>query len=581
MLPFSCLLRVFAYSENRPSIQRAHSSASFIQHSIDQRAHAFDSSGAGTAALNAAKLSYSRHPPEKRSTVSAAAAASVRAAQPMTAAARSKKIVTKPIVDEARVMANGALSGAAKAMVHTTRLQDRPVNVRAPATNALSAARTSTQSHFVPPRNVHLMSPPVTPRLRNVSDPAASINVIPATPTVERGSSTLYGGDGLQSRRTSVSSVASVRSTESSAPNRISPALTYPVTEAHRAISTCSTASRTAASVSPASTLVTDSHPAPAAPSIQYSLAPSLASRPIYLTQTNSTPALPTSSSHPTLPSTGQQDSTSKVFLRPYPEYKQSKPLKPRSIITPPSPPQLVSRNSSEAASLAFRRTSTTQTSRSPSPSRRKSMGTSTPRRVSIPRTLRKPSPDDHGQRTPGGNWKQKSRSTVTEEERKRYEGIWAANKIKVSSLLRHDPEAETPRKSMETFVSGGTAGDDSTWDEDTIDPLVLRELWNRSRLPSSDLAQIFTLIHSTSPFEHQHAILSGYLSREEFLVGMWLIDGMLAGKKLPKEVAKEVWESVGWLSELKIKEKWLDGTGKSKHKKHHKLLHLHYHKRH
>ncbi|ODQ54364.1 hypothetical protein SAICODRAFT_29508 [Saitoella complicata NRRL Y-17804] len=133
----------------------------------------------------------------------------------------------------------------------------------------------------------------------------------------------------------------------------------------------------------------------------------------------------------------------------------------------------------------------------------------------------------------------------------------------------------------METSVSGITAVDDSTWDEDTIDPLVLRGLWNRSRLPNANLAQIFALVHTASPFEHQHAILPGYLSREEFLVGMWLIDGMLAGKKLPKEVAKEVWESVGWLSELRIKDKWLDGTGKSKHKKHHKLLRLHHHKRH
>jgi hypothetical protein len=43
---------------------------------------------------------------------------------------------------------------------------------------------------------------------------------------------------------------------------------------------------------------------------------------------------------------------------------------------------------------------------------------------------------------------------------------------------------------------------------------------------------------------------LKGRLSKEEFVVGMWLVDQSLSGRKLPStKVPPEVWRSVGRLA--------------------------------
>lgn len=109
-------------------------------------------------------------------------------------------------------------------------------------------------------------------------------------------------------------------------------------------------------------------------------------------------------------------------------------------------------------------------------------------------------------------------RDEIGERERKRYEGVWAANKgVLVPS-------------EFSDFYS-------------TVLDLVVRDIWRRSRLPDEVLAEVWDLVNI-------HYV--GVLSKDEFVVGMWLIDQRLKGRKLPMKVSDSVWFSVKRLSGVK-----------------------------
>jgi Cytoskeletal-regulatory complex EF hand len=114
-------------------------------------------------------------------------------------------------------------------------------------------------------------------------------------------------------------------------------------------------------------------------------------------------------------------------------------------------------------------------------------------------------------------------RQEVTEAARKRYEGVWAANKglwvPPESMLYRMFPDL--PRALV---VS------------DLVVHLVVRDIWTRSRLPDHTLEQIWNLVDRKG---------IGMLAREEFVVGLWLIDETLRGHKIPVKVPDSVWDSV------------------------------------
>lgn len=112
----------------------------------------------------------------------------------------------------------------------------------------------------------------------------------------------------------------------------------------------------------------------------------------------------------------------------------------------------------------------------------------------------------------------------MTERERKRYEGLFASN----HGLLL-PPEMS-----------------------DQIANVVVRDLWLRSRLPLSELGNIWNLVIAGEP--EQSAIRKTSLNREEFVVGLWLIDQRLKGRKLPVKVSETVWTSVKGLQGIKIK---------------------------
>ncbi|KAL1592802.1 Increased rDNA silencing protein [Paraconiothyrium brasiliense] len=119
-------------------------------------------------------------------------------------------------------------------------------------------------------------------------------------------------------------------------------------------------------------------------------------------------------------------------------------------------------------------------------------------------------------------------RDQIIERERKRYEGVWAANK---GLFISPSPSPAGSRASSRA-PHPNSEEDPSL---DVLD-LVVREIWSRSRLPEHVLEEVWDLVDSRG---------IGRLKREEFVVGMWLIDQRLKGRKLPIKVSDSVWQSV------------------------------------
>ncbi|EPS44754.1 hypothetical protein H072_1254 [Dactylellina haptotyla CBS 200.50] len=114
-------------------------------------------------------------------------------------------------------------------------------------------------------------------------------------------------------------------------------------------------------------------------------------------------------------------------------------------------------------------------------------------------------------------------REFVTEKERKRYEGLWAANRglYLTEKMFENRPEAQGRKLH-----------------QDAVCAIVVKDLWSRSRLPLDILQQIWELVdRGPQP--------KWWLTREEFIMGLWLIDQSLRGRKLPGKVQDGTWESV------------------------------------
>lgn len=73
----------------------------------------------------------------------------------------------------------------------------------------------------------------------------------------------------------------------------------------------------------------------------------------------------------------------------------------------------------------------------------------------------------------------------------------------------------------------------------------VVQDIWRRSRLPEDVLEEIWDLV------DPEGEVCK--LSKEQFVVGLWLIDQRLKGRKLPMKVSESVWSSVRGLSGIKV----------------------------
>ena len=167
----------------------------------------------------------------------------------------------------------------------------------------------------------------------------------------------------------------------------------------------------------------------------------------------------------------------------------------------------------------------TKETSRTPSPAKQSTV---------LRTTLRKPKTDEdidegemrrkkkahlmkkHPNKHHEGDRK-RWRDEITERERKRYEAVWASNKG--------------------LYAAPGS--------ESIVCNLVVRDIFSRSRLHTDVLEEVYSLIDRRQ---------IGELERDEFVVGLWLIDQRLKGRKLPIRVSDSVWRSVGILSGIKVK---------------------------
>jgi hypothetical protein len=122
-------------------------------------------------------------------------------------------------------------------------------------------------------------------------------------------------------------------------------------------------------------------------------------------------------------------------------------------------------------------------------------------------------------------------RDRVTDKERKRYEGVWAAN------------------RGLFTFwdFSTTTLGNPSKApaEMDAVLNIVVREIWERSRLPKGELEEVWDLVARED---------ANTLRRDEFVVGLWLLDQRLKGRKLPARVSSSVWASVRHTLKIRAK---------------------------
>ncbi|GAB1742380.1 hypothetical protein NU219Hw_g7930t1 [Hortaea werneckii] len=138
-------------------------------------------------------------------------------------------------------------------------------------------------------------------------------------------------------------------------------------------------------------------------------------------------------------------------------------------------------------------------------------------------------------------------RDAVTERERKRYEGVWAANKGILCTLCFDEEERlKDPESFNGNLEEQQQVRESASLEMDQeVSSLVVRDLWSRSRLPASELEMVWNLVDNTGV---------GRLSKEEFVVGMWLVDQRLKGRKLPVRVSPTVWASVRSLQGIKIR---------------------------
>lgn len=158
----------------------------------------------------------------------------------------------------------------------------------------------------------------------------------------------------------------------------------------------------------------------------------------------------------------------------------------------------------------------------------------------------------------------------VSELQRKRYEGLWVSNKglymnkaltrflgVNYARDTKHDVDLDKLQLSEKEIsqkaakLSSKTANYVDVNESDIqqlhsltdvdvyelIHGVVVRRIWNRSKLSQEVLESIWELVDFRR---------DGTLNKAEFIVGTWLVDQCLYGRKLPKEVGELVWSSLG-----------------------------------
>lgn len=137
-------------------------------------------------------------------------------------------------------------------------------------------------------------------------------------------------------------------------------------------------------------------------------------------------------------------------------------------------------------------------------------------------------------------------RDEITARERKRYEGVWASNR----GLLLASPDEQSFPPQGQNANPEKEAQRKREWEEkkeQLVANVIVRDLWARSRLPFDELAEVWDLVDRRG---------KGFLDRSEFVVGMWLVDQRLRGRKIPRKVSESVWGSARDVMVVAVKNK-------------------------
>ena len=129
-------------------------------------------------------------------------------------------------------------------------------------------------------------------------------------------------------------------------------------------------------------------------------------------------------------------------------------------------------------------------------------------------------------------------RETVSDRQRRRYEAVWASNRGSRGIRGRGGGEAsggDGAAAAAADDANNNNNNNNDNDDDNTVPNVVVRDLWRRSRLPMDELAEVWDLVDETG---------TGRLGKAGFVVGMWLIDQRLRGRKIPARVSESVWAS-------------------------------------
>lgn len=140
-------------------------------------------------------------------------------------------------------------------------------------------------------------------------------------------------------------------------------------------------------------------------------------------------------------------------------------------------------------------------------------------------------------------------REEITEREKKRYEAVWASNRGAL--LVAAQQACSDPERHAASHQRPHQPLRNESYEElsEHVANVIVRDIWSRSRLPEPELAEVWDLVygHGRAPGKMLH----GALNKQEFVVGMWLIDQRLRGRKIPPRVSESVWDSAKGLRVL------------------------------
>lgn len=141
-------------------------------------------------------------------------------------------------------------------------------------------------------------------------------------------------------------------------------------------------------------------------------------------------------------------------------------------------------------------------------------------------------------------------RDEITEREKKRYEAVWASNRglFLVEMLQRQQQLHGATGGSNSRRSSPPVRNEGYEAASEHVANVVVRDIWSRSRLPEAELAEVWDLVYGHGP---RGPLVRAALDKQEFVVGMWLVDQRLRGRKIPPRVSVSVWDSAKGLRVL------------------------------